>query len=186
MDAEASAPRGLLPTLARGQPSKLPVLLGLSPERLLECAPALDLPEARRVVAAVHRGESIAGPLNQVRRQSLELLRQRTRHADLELVREERSQLDPFVKLALKTHDAHVLEAVRIPLERTGRYSACLSSQVGCALGCRFCATGTLGLSRNLEAWEMVAQVHALRSSLRRESAPGRIHGVVFQGMGEP
>jgi 23S rRNA (adenine2503-C2)-methyltransferase len=186
MDADVSAPRGLLPTLARGQKSKLPVLLGLSPERLLECAPALDLGEARRVVAAVHRGESIAGPLNQVRRQSLELLRETTRHADLELVREERSQLDPFVKLALKTHDAHVLEAVRIPLERTGRYSACVSSQVGCALGCRFCATGTLGLSRNLEAWEMVAQVHALRASLRREANPGRIHGVVFQGMGEP
>jgi 23S rRNA (adenine2503-C2)-methyltransferase len=172
--------------MARAQQPKLPVLLGLSPERLLECVPTLDLGEARRVVAAVHRGESIAGPLNQVRRSSLELLRKSTTHAELELVREQRSQLDPFVKLALRTHDAHLLEAVRIPLEKAGRFSACVSSQVGCALGCRFCATGTLGLSRNLEAWEMVAQVHALRASLRRESAPGRIHGVVFQGMGEP
>lgn len=172
--------------MARAQQPKLPVLLGLSPERLLECVPALNLAEARRIVAAAHRGESIAGPLEQVRRVSLEQVRQSTTHAELELVREERSQLDPFVKLALRTHDAHVLEAVRIPLEKEGRFSACVSSQVGCALGCRFCATGTLGLSRNLEAWEMVAQVHALRASLRRESAPGRIHGVVFQGMGEP
>jgi hypothetical protein len=60
VDADVSAPRGLLPTLARGPHSKLPVLFGLSPERLLQCAPALDLPEARRIVAAVHRGESIA------------------------------------------------------------------------------------------------------------------------------
>ena len=175
----------------RAQQPKLPVLLGLSPERLLECVPILDLAEARRIVAAVHRGESMAAPLNQVRRKSLELLRERTTSAELELVSEERSQLDPFVKLALRTHDARVLEAVRIPLEREGRFSACVSSQVGCALGCRFCATGTLGLSRNLEAWEMVAQVHALRASVRRDTprentAPGRIHGVVFQGMGEP
>ncbi len=159
---------------------------GLSPERLLAQVPTLDLAEARRIVAAVHRGQSVAGPLEQVRRTSLEQLRARTTQADLEFLREERSQLDPFVKLALKTYDAHILEAVRIPLERTGRFSACVSSQVGCALGCRFCATGTLGLSRNLEAWEMVAQVHALRASVRRDTAQGRIHGVVFQGMGEP
>lgn len=163
-----------------------PVLLGLSPERLLALLPTLDLPEARRIVAAVHRGQSLAGPLEQVRRTSLEQLRAQTAQADLILLREEQSKLDPFVKLALGTWDARVLEAVRIPLERTGRYSACISSQVGCALGCRFCATGTLGLSRNLEAWEMVAQVHALRTSLRRHDLPGRIHGVVFQGMGEP
>jgi len=167
------------------RPSR-PVLLGLSPERLVELLPALDLSEARRIVAAVHRGERIDGPLDQVRRTSLEQLRQKAMHADLALLSEERSQLDPFVKLALGTWDARVLEAVRIPLERAGRYSACISSQVGCALACRFCATGTLGLSRNLEAWEMVAQVHALRASIRRHELAGRIHGVVFQGMGEP
>jgi len=185
MDTTTSSGRSLAVVAPSRRPT-LPVLLGLSPERLLALLPALDLPEARRVVAAVHRGQSIAGPLEQVRRTSLEQLRERTLQADLVLLSEERSQLDPFVKLALGTWDDRVLEAVRIPLERPGRYSACISSQVGCALGCRFCATGTLGLSRNLEAWEMVAQVHALRSSLRRHDLPGRVHGVVFQGMGEP
>jgi 23S rRNA (adenine2503-C2)-methyltransferase len=101
----------------------------------------------------------------------------------LELRRLSRSRLDPFVKLALATADGHVIEAVRIPLERAGRFSACVSSQAGCALACRFCATGRLGLARNLETWEIVEQVRAVRATL----APGqRVHGVVFQGMGEP
>lgn len=168
------------------QHSSLPVVSGLSSARLVDSVPGLELGEARRIVAAVHRGERIDGPLAQVRRTSLERLRERTTQADLTFVREERSQLDPFVKLALRTEDQHLVEAVRIPLERSGRFSACVSSQVGCALACRFCATGTLGLSRNLAAWEMVAQVHALRASLRRDGSVGRIHGVVFQGMGEP
>src|SRR6185436_13449636 len=52
-----------------------------------------------------------------------------------------------------------------------------------CALACAFCATGRMGLSRNLEAWEMIEQVRALRADL---GPLGRIHGVLFQGMGEP
>jgi 23S rRNA (adenine2503-C2)-methyltransferase len=192
MEANQTAP--LLPvvgqrpggTVRPSASARLPVILGMSSARLSRYLPELDLAEARRVVAAVHRGDTLAGPVAQVRRTTLELLRARTTHARLELVREERSRIDPFVKLALRTGDGHLVEAVRIPLERQGRFSACVSSQVGCALGCRFCATGTLGLSRNLEPWEMVAQVHELRSSIVRDGSSGRIHGVVFQGMGEP
>ena len=58
----------------------------------------------------------------------------------------------------------------------------CVSSQVGCALACAFCATGRLGLTRNLAAWEIVEQVRLVRARLPR----GRVSGVVFQGMGEP
>lgn len=72
---------------------------------------------------------------------------------------------------------------MRIPLERQGRFSACVSSQAGCALACAFCATGRLGLARNLESWEIVEQVRLVRATLGRGE---RVHGVVFQGMGEP
>ncbi len=72
-------------------------------------------------------------------------------------------------------------EAVRIPLHKPGCFSVCLSSQVGCAMGCTFCATGRLGLTRNLAAWEMVAACLTVR-----DEAPGRTTGVVFQGQGEP
>ena len=96
-----------------------------------------------------------------------------------------RSALDPFQKLVFRTHDERLIESVRIPLERPGRFSVCVSSQVGCALACAFCATGRLGLSRNLETWEIVEQVRAVRRTL--DPARGeRVHGVVFQGMGEP
>jgi 23S rRNA (adenine2503-C2)-methyltransferase len=71
---------------------------------------------------------------------------------------------------------------VRIPLQQAGRVSVCVSSQAGCALACAFCATGRLGLARNLETWEIVDQVRAVQARLRG----ARVHGVVFQGMGEP
>ncbi|MBK8240602.1 MAG: radical SAM protein [Deltaproteobacteria bacterium] len=57
----------------------------------------------------------------------------------------------------------------------------CLSSQVGCAMGCDFCATGRLGLRRNLAAPEILAAFVAVR-----DEAPGRVTGAVFQGQGEP
>jgi 23S rRNA (adenine2503-C2)-methyltransferase len=103
----------------------------------------------------------------------------------LEVVAEQRSAEDPFVKLGLKLGDGAVVETVRIPLERAGRFSVCVSSQVGCALGCTFCATGRMGLRRNLETWEIVEQVRAVKRTLAADAGQ-RVHGVVFQGMGEP
>ncbi|HEY1558471.1 MAG TPA: radical SAM protein [Kofleriaceae bacterium] len=101
----------------------------------------------------------------------------------LDVIAETASALDPFVKYLVAAPDGARFEAVRIPLERTGRFTACVSSQVGCALGCAFCATGRLGLQRNLAAWEIVEQVRVIRGRLARGA---RVHGVVFQGMGEP
>ncbi len=118
-----------------------------------------------------------------VRRASIEATRTHGHVPTLDLIALRRSALDPFVKLALRTEDGHVVESVRIPLERTGRFSACVSSQAGCALGCTFCATGRLGLVRNLETWEIVEQVRLVRQTL---GLGQRVHGVVFQGMGEP
>jgi 23S rRNA (adenine2503-C2)-methyltransferase len=118
-----------------------------------------------------------------VRRASVEVARARGHVPTLDVIAIRKSAIDPFVKVALGTEDGHVVESVRIPLERPGRFSACVSSQAGCALACAFCATGRLGLARNLEAWEIVEQVRLLRQTL----GPGqRVHGVVFQGMGEP
>lgn len=92
-----------------------------------------------------------------------------------------RSRVDPFVKYLFRGVGGSVFEAVRIPLERP-RYSVCVSSQVGCALACAFCETGRLGFTRNLEAWEIVEQVLAIR----REAVERPVTGVVFQGQGEP
>jgi 23S rRNA (adenine2503-C2)-methyltransferase len=161
-------------------------LQGLTPEALTALLPQATLTEARKVVSAVHRGKSVLGPLTHVRRVTLEQVRASCHVPTLEVVEERRSALDPFVKLALRTHDARVVETVRIPLERPGRFSVCVSSQVGCALACHFCATGRLGLERNLDAWEIVEQVRLVRDTLQRDEPGARVHGVVFQGMGEP
>ncbi len=161
----------------------LPPLQGLLPEEVARALPELTIAEARRIISQVHRDEDVRTPSSTIRRTSRELIARVANVPLLEVVSERASRLDPFVKYALSTHDGHVVETVRIPLERPGRFSVCVSSQVGCALGCTFCATGRLGLSRNLEVWEIVEQVRIVR---RRLAGAGRVHGVVFQGMGEP
>ena len=83
-------------------------------------------------------------------------------------------------KVALRTRDELEVEAVLIPMSK-GRASLCVSSQVGCRLGCRFCETGRLGLLRNLGPEEIVGQVVAARSVLGWP-----VRNLVFMGMGEP
>jgi len=82
-------------------------------------------------------------------------------------------------KLAIKLYDGLIVEAV-ILSDGKGRMTACLSSQVGCAMGCAFCRTGTMGLERNLQAFEIIEQfIHI------KQIAPETSH-IVFMGMGEP
>jgi 23S rRNA (adenine2503-C2)-methyltransferase len=154
----------------------------MTPKALAQASSAFTHAEARKIVAAVHRDASL-DDLVGVRRTAKDALRGLGYVPRLELRAETRSALDPFVKFALEAEDGQVFEAVRIPLERPGRYSVCVSSQVGCALACAFCATGRLGLARNLEVWEILEQVRVVRRTLGRGE---RVHGVVFQGMGEP
>jgi len=161
----------------------VPVALqALTPAALAAAVPGVTLAEARKVVAQVHRGEPVRAT-SAVRRTAADAVRAAGHVPALEVREVRASAVDPFVKYGLATGDGRVIEAVRIPLERAGRFSVCVSSQVGCALACAFCATGRLGLGRNLEPWEIVEQVRIVRAGL----PPGtRVHGLVFQGMGEP
>jgi len=157
-------------------------LQAVTPAALAAAVPAITLAEARKLVAMVHRGEPVAAS-SAVRRVAAEAVRAVGHVPTLTVVERAASALDPFTKLVVEAPDGARVETVRIPLEHPARVSVCVSSQVGCALACTFCATGRLGLRRNLEAWEIVEQVRLVR----RELAPGqRVHGVVFQGMGEP
>jgi len=162
----------------------LPALLSALPHELVEHAPGLSLPEARRILSLVHRqGQLPAVTPAGIRRGPYLQVRSSFVVPSLSVVQRRPSRLDPFIKYALRCPDGSIIEAVRIPLERPGRFVACVSSQVGCAIGCAFCATGRMGLSRNLDAWEIVDQVRKLRDDLPHDA---RMHGVVFQGMGEP
>ena len=162
-------------------------LQGETPERLAaRFGAALTLPEARRIIAHVVQrgGDSLLG-VQQLRTTARKVVEAELPVGQVTVVERRASQEDPFVKFAVALPDGAVVETVRIPLERAGRYVVCVSSQVGCAMGCAFCATGMMGLSRNLEAWEIVEQVRLVANELRA-SGEGRVHGVVFQGMGEP
>lgn len=86
---------------------------------------------------------------------------------------------DGTVKILLRLHDGERIESVLL-LDENSRRTACLSSQIGCALGCTFCRTGTMGLIRDLSAGEIVEQYLHLRARY------GDIHNIVFMGMGEP
>jgi len=84
-------------------------------------------------------------------------------------------------KFLFRLEDGLPVESVLIP-EEVGRRTVCISSQVGCPLGCRFCATGTMDRSRNLTVGEIVGQLIYLRNNLGDDA----FTNVVFMGMGEP
>ncbi|GBD26569.1 Dual-specificity RNA methyltransferase RlmN [bacterium HR30] len=84
-------------------------------------------------------------------------------------------------KLLLRYGDGVAVETVVIP--DPPRLTLCVSSQAGCAMGCRFCATARLGLRRNLSSAEILSQVLAARRILQAQE---RITNIVFMGMGEP
>jgi 23S rRNA (adenine2503-C2)-methyltransferase len=169
------------PSIRATAPARV-ALQGVTADELCAAVPEIAVEDARRIVAQVHRHEDPATPHSGIRRSAREAALAAGHVPELEVVAERRSQIDPFVKYALRTADGHVIETVRIPLEVAGRFVVCVSSQVGCALGCTFCATGRMGLTRNLETWEIVEQVRVVKRGLES----GRVHGIVFQGMGEP
>lgn len=94
------------------------------------------------------------------------------------------SPRDGFAKYLFRGEGPGLFEAVRIPLLHRAhdrKYVVCVSSQVGCAMGCVFCATARMAVRRNLAAWEMVDQVARIQAD---SDLP--VRGVVFMGMGEP
>lgn len=90
---------------------------------------------------------------------------------------------DRTIKCAMKLHDNYVVESVLIPHEN--RMTACISSQVGCSLTCKFCATGKLKRMRNLNADEIYDQV-ALIKKTAAEKYNAALTNIVYMGMGEP
>lgn len=107
----------------------------------------------------------------------------RIRFECLELVERHDSAIDGASKLLFRTDDRNLVESV-VLRPKTGRTSICISSQVGCACYCSFCATGKMGFTRNLTAAEILDQVTQANRLLRSEGRS--IRNVVFMGMGEP
>jgi 23S rRNA (adenine2503-C2)-methyltransferase len=99
----------------------------------------------------------------------------------------EQRSIDGTIKYRFKTRDGRYIESVYMPSE--DRKTLCVSTQVGCAMACSFCMTGTLGLKRNLTPGEIVAQVHAVNRDVRQREGLETyrpLSNLVFMGMGEP
>jgi 23S rRNA (adenine2503-C2)-methyltransferase len=157
------------------------------PEALIAWAGSIGVPPlaARRLLSGLV-GHGVHDP----RRWGAEFQVPKRLHAGwpplprLEPVRSVVSPVDGFQKLAFRTHDGLTLETVLIPLHKPGAVSVCLSSQVGCAMGCVFCATARMTSRRNLATWEIVDQWIQARDLAREQGR--RVTGAVFMGMGEP
>lgn len=90
---------------------------------------------------------------------------------------------DNTIKVGFKLSDEQIIEGVLIPVDN--RITACISSQVGCNLGCKFCATAKLGFTRNLYAGEIADQVQLLNDMSKKEFN-AHLSNIVLMGMGEP
>ena len=147
--------------------------------RALARRAGISLDDARRIVGAVVGRDRPLREARNVRREVLDRVEALAVPGDLVEVGRVDAR-DGFRRYLFELPDRARVETVRIPLYDT-HHVVCLSSQAGCALGCAFCATGALGLTRSLASWEMVRQLMRVRADSTRP-----VTGVVFMGQGEP
>ncbi len=92
---------------------------------------------------------------------------------------------DGTIKTRFRLHDGHFIESVLIPVAKDKRFTVCVSSQVGCSLACKFCATGKMKRIRNLDAAEIYDQV-VMVNKQTMETFGLPLTNIVYMGMGEP
>jgi len=166
-----------------------PDLRALPLDRLAALVAALrEKPfRARQIHRWLHRaGAASLDEMSDVPRSLRAALAERTALTTLERASEQRST-DGTVKWTWRTADGKLVESVYMP--EADRRTLCVSSQVGCAVGCTFCLTGTMGLARNLSPGEIVDQVHRANRrivELGLAEGPRPLTNLVFMGMGEP
>jgi 23S rRNA (adenine2503-C2)-methyltransferase len=140
--------------------------------------------DARQLQGAAVRHGALPESLPNVSPRVLDEVRRRTTLPHLTLLDRQTSPQDGFTKYVFRGAGPEPFESVRIPLLHRPedlKYIVCVSSQVGCGMGCQFCATGRLGFRRQLATWEIVDQVIKVQADSQLP-----VRGVVFMGMGEP
>lgn len=154
------------------------VLTGLLPEEICENLELSQSFRAKQIFKWIGNG---AKSFDQMTNLSLDLRNELSKKAILRSSNIENIFKDPdgTIKLQIHLFDDNIVETVLLT-DKEGRKTACVSCQAGCAMRCAFCMTGTLGLSRNLQAYEIVEQFLFL------EEIAGKLDNIVFMGMGEP
>ncbi len=103
----------------------------------------------------------------------------------VEIYSYQQSPTDQTIKYTFRLKGNHLVEGVLIPSRSSERVTACISTQVGCPLGCKFCATGTMGLKRNLHAYEIYDHLWLLNQQSQKHFGR-KLTNIVVMGMGEP
>jgi len=153
----------------------------LLPNELEDFLKELGQPKFRgtQIFKWLHSGVRDFDEMTNIPKTLRELLKEHCYIADVEISRRLESKIDSTVKYLYKLHDGEYIESVLMKYHHG--YTVCISTQVGCRMGCSFCASGINGLYRNLTASEMISQLHAAQ----RDNGI-RVSNVVMMGMGEP
>lgn len=160
---------------------KKPYIYDIPRAELLAELSTYGLPAYRfkQLCTWLDKGVEEAEEMSNLPKELRSTLAERYAFCSLECIEEYQSELDETKKFVFRLHDGNIVECVYMEY-RYGR-SVCISSQAGCRMGCRFCASTKAGFARNLSAGEMLAQ---LRLVARRSGK--RISHVVVMGVGEP
>jgi len=132
----------------------------------------------------IYKKKKLFGPIHNLSKKSYEYLQENYNFDLPEIITVSKAE-DKTVKFLFKLHDKKTIETVLIPFN--GKYTICLSSQVGCAMKCSFCFTGTQGLKRNLGTSEIIGQYLVAQKWLTEHRPQDNIiSNIVFMGQGEP
>ena len=134
---------------------------------------------AEQIFKWLHSGVETFDEMTNVPKSLRDKLKEKCYIANVEIVRRLESKIDGTVKYLYRLFDGELIESVLMKYKHG--YTVCISTQVGCRMGCSFCASGINGLSRNLTASEMIAQLLAAQKDNEI-----RVSNVVMMGMGEP
>ena len=134
---------------------------------------------AKQIFSWLHKGVESFEEMTNVPNSLILELKSKYYIANAKIYKKLESSIDETVKYLFELNDGELIEAVLMKYNHG--YSMCISSQVGCKMGCKFCCTGKSGFSRNLTASEMLAQITSAQRDLGL-----RISNIVLMGMGEP
>ncbi len=161
-------------------------LLGMTAEEMRSQGPLAGEPpfRARQIAGWLYgKGETQFSAMTDLGKELRQELEQAYTLEPDPILAAQRAQNDEAVKFLLRLRDNRNIETVLI--NSPNRRTICVSSQVGCAYGCDFCATAKMGPGRNLTPREILSQLFVVRSYMAEHDL-GHVHNVVFMGMGEP
>ena len=151
---------------------------GLNPQEICENLAISPSFRGKQIFGWIAKGVTSFEEMKNIDKATIALLNEKAALRSSKVGKVRRDS-DGTIKLQIILEDSRAVETVLLT-DREGRKTACVSCQAGCAMGCLFCKTGTLGLGRNLTAAEIVEEFFFL------EKEAGKLDNIVFMGMGEP